>query len=142
MRWSYTSDGLVVWWYKTKAPAPQRVALIAEVWQLYVQGGKPKGLKGASDERVRVSRPTSQEPEIGTQSPSRPAKIGNREFAGKAIDLMSEANHSAVEVEEVIARAKKVARGDYFCYWGWSLRPMIDFSACTDSSGRVWVVTP
>jgi hypothetical protein len=142
MHSAYTQNGLVVGWYETKAPPPQRVALIAEVWQIYIHGRKPNRLPGASDQRVRVSRPTSLEPEIGMQIPSPPMSIGGREYSGKAIDFMKEGNHSAVEVEEVIKQAKQVVLGNKYCYWGWNANPSISLSACTDSSGKVWWVSP
>jgi len=142
MKWTYTSRGLVVGWYETTIPPPQKHALIAEVWQFYIQGKKPKGMVGSSDERIRIGRTNSQEAEAGNFTAGSPAMIGNREFSGKAIDVMREFNLSAAEVEDVIARAKRVARGEYFCYWGWSLQPMVKLSACTDSSGKVWVATP
>lgn len=142
MRWTYSSDGLVVGWYETKAPPPQRNALIAEVWQFYIRGKKPEGLKGSSDERIRITRTSPQEPAIGSQGSSQPARLGDREFSGKAIDLMKEFKISAVDVEDVIARAKKVPHGDFFCYVGWTLRPIIKLSVCTDSSGKAWLVGP
>jgi hypothetical protein len=55
---------------------------------------------------------------------------------------MKEGNHSAVEVEDVIKRAKQVVRGDRHCYWGWDARPPMELSACTDPSGKVWWVSP
>ncbi len=142
MRWTYSSDGLVVGWYETKAPSPQREALIAEVWQFYIRGKKPEGMKGSSEERIRITRTSPQELEIGSQGSSHPVKIGSREFSGKAIDLMKEFKLSTVDVEDVIARAKKVAHGDYFCYSGWTLRPVVSLSVCTDPAGKAWLVTP
>lgn len=136
----YTQDGLVVGWYETKAPPPQRVALIVDVWQIYIQGKKPNRMPGASDQRVRMSRATSLEPEVGKHNPAPPASIDGREYSGRAIDLMKEAKHSAADVEDVIKKATRVTRGEDFCYWGWKTRPMLNLSVCTDSSGKVlWV---
>lgn len=142
MHWIYTQEGLVVGWYETNAPPPQRVALIVDVWQIYIQGKKPNRLPGASDQRVRVSRATSLEPEVGVLIPSPPTSIGGREYSGKAIDFMKEGNRSSVEVEEVIKRAKQAVRGERYCYWGWDARPPVKLSACTDLSGKVWWVSP
>lgn len=49
----YNRDGLVVGWSKT----PERNQLNVEVWQIVINGEKPKDLDGASDTRLRVEKP-------------------------------------------------------------------------------------
>jgi hypothetical protein len=51
MPYVYRNDGLAVGW-KTFAP---RCELDVEVWQLLVQGNKPKRLEGAEDDKIRVT---------------------------------------------------------------------------------------
>ncbi len=50
MPYVYTADGLVVGWSKT---LPRR-QLNVEVWQIYINGHKPKGLQGSEDDKISL----------------------------------------------------------------------------------------
>ncbi len=51
----WTSDGLVVGWKEQKRPKDGFIALRVDVWQIYVDGKKPDGMRNAQDESILIS---------------------------------------------------------------------------------------
>ena len=142
LHWVYTSDGLVVGWYKEDARKKgfNRVAIIVDVWQVYINGKKPVALPGASNEAVRVTSPSSlswQGVRVGAYTPSEPKEIGGRIYSGRALDFMREQNVSVKEVEKVILTGKlfdvEPPEWRTFFFYGRNMTRMV----VIDSSGRV-----
>jgi hypothetical protein len=113
----YTSDGLVVAWEEQQHPVIKKYsALSVEVWQLYVNGNKPQGLKGASDWIIRVGQPDFFKIHIGNPPLNMATNISGRKYYGKALDFMTESRISPELVEKVISSASPKPFGMYMCY--------------------------
>jgi hypothetical protein len=109
----YTSDGLVVAWEN-----PEGI-LLADVWQIYIQGKKPRALFGSSDSVITVSVPSEKSDScvtVGEFTPSAPENIAGRLFSGRAIDLMREQGVTAADVIGVIENGRGWKSGDYVIY--------------------------
>ena len=109
----YTSDGLVVAWEN-----PEGILLV-DVWQIYIQGKKPRALPGSSDSVITVSVPSEQSDScvtVGEFTPSSPANIAGRLFSGRAIDLMKERGITAADVIGILENERGWESGGYVIY--------------------------
>ena len=109
----YKSDGLLMRWnFGERAPAgngPERF-LSVDVVQLMLRGAKPAGLRGANDAAFTIESPASR-CVVGAAMhssfvASEPATIGNRAYAGWALDVMKAHGIRAEDVEYVIAHGR------------------------------------
>jgi hypothetical protein len=114
MKYVYTSNGLVIGWYKTKN------ATSVQVWQFYICGHKPTNLPGAKDNLIKISFAKGvlpQDIKVGHFLSNKPQKIAGRWYSGKAIDMMQEKNITPEKVEKTIAEGKLETQEKYFYYY-------------------------
>jgi hypothetical protein len=135
----YTSDGLVVIWREQQHPTEANYsALSVDVWQIYVNGQKPVGLRGASDRSIKVLQPGATEIIIGKPLINTAKNINGRNYYGKALDFMDECKISSDLVEKVISKAIPTYEGEFMHYSGWGLKDdALSFSVWVNSSGDV-----
>jgi len=135
----YTSDGLVVVWQEQRHPvAANYSALSVDVWQIYVDGKKPSGLRGASDGAIKVLQQGSAEIVIGKPSINTARTINGRKYSGKALDFMDEDRISVDRVEKVLSKAEPRREGEYTCYTGlWLEDKALEFAVWVNSDGIV-----
>lgn len=123
MQWVYSSDGLVVGFAVSEHPSGEQTALAVDVWQIYVNGEKPKNLIGAQPDRIRIlqnGEVGSSIITIGKFVPSQPTVINGRQYSGKAIDIMKEKSITPDEIEKVLIENFGTASryGQYSVYSG------------------------
>jgi len=135
----YTSDGLVVIWREQQHPtAANYSALSVDVWQIYVNGQKPTGLRGASDWSIKVLQPDSATVIIGKPSINTARKMNRRNYYGKALDFMDEGKITPELVEKLISSVSPKPDGVYTCYSGWGLNDdKFNFFLWVNSDGDV-----
>jgi len=108
----YTSDGLVIGWRETGGKITGEsdfYAVTIEVWQIYINGQKPKNLTGAKTDRIRISYFGSSDPPPLKRSnfkPSQPKRINQRLYSGRAIDLMKERGVTVAAVENILKHGR------------------------------------
>jgi hypothetical protein len=135
----YTPDGLVVSWREEIHPTVQNyLALLVDVWQIYVNGKKPTGLRGASYWAIKVQQPDSAEVFIGKPLINTAKNINGRNYYGKTLDFMDECKISPDLVEKLISSVSARPDGLYTCYSGWGPEDRaLRFSVWLDSDGNV-----
>ena len=119
LKWVYTSDGLVVGWLTTEGPGENTIALTVNVWQLYIKGEKPKALKGARNDLVKVTYKYDNLldlPEPGDFIPHEVEFVNGRWYSGKALDYMKENKISHQQVEQCIATGDRIPDEKYNIY--------------------------
>jgi len=137
MHYVYSTDGLVVGWYKTNN------TLSVQVWQFYISGKRPMKLLGATEDLVAVSFKDGLAPEpikAGNFQPSSPKMINGRRYSGKSIDIMSDKGITADKVEICITEGKSWQEGKHIHY---SLIDKTDYSllwVILDTQHRVVLV--
>ena len=113
---------------------------MVNVWQFYIFGKKPVGLKEARDSLVNVFFKKGYKPiypNAGKFIPSKPQIINGRQYSGKVIDIISEQNISVEHIERCIEKGRQWQDGEYISY----LCPSdLSHKPCTislDKDGRV-----
>jgi hypothetical protein len=145
MKWVYTSNGLVLGWYNELNPHDGLLVLVVQVWQIYVNGERPRNLSGADDDAIAI---TFQEgfdpsfPRVGRFKSHVPKPINGRWYSGKALDLMRERKIEAEDIEFVIHKAPARIDGDYIWHSGWLLNPPVELVVCVDKKGKVLLAVP
>lgn len=119
----YTSDGLIVGWNTQKDTHSSQRTLGVQVWQIYINGNKPKQLAGANNSAINVKLSNLQTetlPSAGIFKSSKPKIINGRLYAGKAIDYMSDPAirpTTPEEVENTITNGKLKKYSTYNFYY-------------------------
>jgi len=109
----YKSDGLLMRWNfgerVPEAEGPKRF-LSVDIAQLMLRGEKPAGLRGANDAAFTIENP-AKDCTVGAAMhssfvASEPGSIGDRAYAGWALDVMKAHGIKAEDVEYVIAHGR------------------------------------
>jgi len=86
----YSSSGLVIGYSKTM----HREQINVDVWQIYINGKKPTSLRGASDDKIKVTYRNNNVPQKSVLKsnfiPNTPKVIDGTYYTGRALDLLSE----------------------------------------------------
>ena len=99
---AYTNDGLAVGFVIIK----KRSQINIDVWQIYINGVKPKNLKGSCPNRVKISYKYGipKEPlSTGNFKPQKAKTINGVAYTGRALDLLDQFQYySTTDVERVL----------------------------------------
>lgn len=138
LQWS--ANGLVLGWKEQRRPEDGFPALSVEVWQLYIQGRKPRHLPGSADASM-VVRGGSPRDVSDYRLP--PAKvISERPFTGRALGLMADEGISAQQVLAVLHAAPCLVKNGLRWYSGREMQPPIRCLVCANAAGAVLSVEP
>ena len=148
-RWAgeleYKSDGLLMRWnFGRRAQGADGLErfLSVDVVQLMLRGEKPVGLRGANDAAFTIENPAPH-CVVGAAMhssfvASEPATVGNRAYAGWALDVMKAHGIQAADVEYVIAHGRA---SDFDGKKGYLPPPELkgkqSFRVIVDGSGKV-----
>ncbi|HBJ87611.1 MAG TPA: hypothetical protein DDZ88_27890 [Verrucomicrobiales bacterium] len=138
LQWS--SSGLVLGWKDQRRPVDGFPALSVEVWQLYIQGHKPRRLPGSSDAGIVVSGEPTRDVSDYHLPPAR--VISGRRFTGRALGLMADEGINAQQVLAVLHTAPSKTINGLRWHSGRDMQPPIRCLVCTNTTGVVLSVEP
>lgn len=111
LHYVYNSSGLVVGWSLQRNPSESdpRYALSVQVWQFYIDGKKPASLANANDGAFRVSYQKDHCERVVASDyvASHPQRLGDREYSGKAVDVLNERAIDPRQVERAIREGER-----------------------------------
>ena len=136
---TYTSDGLVVVWEAQHDKSGEGfTALLVDVWQIYINGEKPRNLAGARDAAVNRVCVGEGSVAIGKPVLNVARSINGRKYSGKVLDLMEEKKMKPEKVEELMSKAQAKPNTVGVGYSGWAGEDAsLHFSVWLNAAGDV-----
>ncbi|MDI1311301.1 hypothetical protein [Prosthecobacter sp.] len=133
LQWS--ANGLVVGWKEQRRQEDGFPALSVEVWQICIQGRKPRHLPGASEASLVVRGEPSRD--VSDYRLPSAKVISGRSFTGRALGLMEDDGINAQQVLAVLRAAPCKEENGLRWYSGRDMQPPIRCLVCTHSTGEV-----